>query len=182
LDPAVGVDTTFEDFQAAVSGATLPEGMPPGSVKIYFEDLKLRAIEEVHRAEKQARRAKDDFLRMLKHAKGLSAEPTLEEVAEACGREPEWEAIAGGDEERRALLEEFIAKQKAKAVERAERKRSRGGDGASSGSEGHGRDHRKKHKKEKRHRRGDSGRSRDRSRERSKAKDEDDGEREEGEV
>ncbi|PSC74832.1 pre-mRNA-processing 40A [Micractinium conductrix] len=148
----VGQGSALDAFKEALGGGEQLEGVSETSIKLYHDELVGRAKEEAYRAEKKARRAREDFLYMLKHTRGLKAETTWEEAVELCKGEPEWGDV-GSDEERQKLWEEFVGKLKAKEAERAERKRSRGGDDggdSSGGEEGDRREKKKKHKKEKR--------------------------------
>lgn len=153
----VGVDSTLESFKAALAEGDQAglEGVAEASIKLYHEELVGRAKEEAYKAEKKARRAREDFLYMLKHMRDIRADTTWEAAADLCRSEPEWEGVAG-DEERKAAFEEYVEKLKAKEAERSERKRGREGEGGgdSSGDDDGRREKKdkKKHKKEKKSR------------------------------
>ncbi|PRW33660.1 pre-mRNA-processing 40A isoform A [Chlorella sorokiniana] len=188
----VGVDSTLQAFQTALAGADL-DGATDTSIKLYHDELVGRAKEEAHRAEKKARRAREDFQYMLKHMRDIKPETSWEEATELCKGEPEW-ADVPSEEERKQLFEEYIEKLKAKEAERAERKRAResGEGGDASGSDDERREKKRKHKKEKkRHHSDDEERrskkksrrhDRSRSRSRSKSRSERPRDAEEGEI
>lgn len=194
----VAADASIEAFQEQVAAALAAlraagEGagqaaadaaaaVAPGSLRAYFEELLGEATEAQERAAREARRAQDDFLRLLRHAKGLTPESTYEAAEAACGAAAEWGAVPGGDEARRALYGERASRAAAREAERAMRKRSAspGGSGSAEGSDGGRRDrsrrgkHHKRHKKEHRRSRSRGGRGGRRQ--------EEGGEVEEGEV
>ncbi|KAL4419958.1 hypothetical protein ABPG75_007056 [Micractinium tetrahymenae] len=189
----VGADSSLDSFKAALAEGEGLQGVSDTSIKLYHDELVGRAKEEAYRAEKKARRARDDFLYMLKHMRDVRADTAWEAASELCRGEPEWEGVAS-DEERRRLFEEHIEKLKAKEAERAERKRARGEDGGDSSGDEERREKKKKHKKEKKSRHHDDRsddeerrskkhrRHKDRSRSRSRSRSARVREPEEGEI
>ncbi|KAL4420342.1 hypothetical protein ABPG77_006149 [Micractinium sp. CCAP 211/92] len=147
----VGVDSSLESFKAALAEGQGLGNVSDTSIKLYHDELVGRAKEEAYRAEKKARRAREDFQYMLKHMRDIKADTTWEAATELCRGEPEWEGVPS-DDERRRLFEEHLEKLKAKEAERAERKRSRGDDGDDSSGDDERREKKKKHKKEKKSR------------------------------
>lgn len=71
----------------------------------------------LHPASLQARRAREDFLYMLKHMRDVKADTSFEAATELCRGEPEWEGLSS-EEERRRLFEEHVEKLKVRGGRR----------------------------------------------------------------
>jgi len=71
-----------------------PEGRAGGARRqLVFEELLGRAKERAAKEEKRAKRARDDFVAMLRGAKDLDPDAPWEDAKAALAREPEYKAV-----------------------------------------------------------------------------------------
>jgi len=137
----VGPGTTFEAFRARLGEAAAAdaeqrrgarEGAAPAwpgdrsveeevaavptlHLRILFDEAVDQALQGERRAERRRRRARDDFMALLRHKGRLTAESTYEGAREALAGRRDWEAIET-EEERRELFGRVLRR----VAERAE--------------------------------------------------------------
>lgn len=61
--------------------------------KLYFGELVGRAQEAAAKAERAAKRVREDFYYMLKHMRDVKPDTTWDDAEAICGKEHEWKAV-----------------------------------------------------------------------------------------
>lgn len=96
---------SFQDFIQSsdfsrVLDSTAAEKVTPSCVRLFIQDVRGRAI-------KADRMAREAFLALLGRTEGLDVNSTYLDAEQMCGSLSEWVAVAGGEEERQTLFDEF---------------------------------------------------------------------------
>ncbi|MEW5316690.1 MAG: hypothetical protein WDW38_008043 [Sanguina aurantia] len=128
----VGPTTSFDAFFTALEpAAEQVKSVHESNIRAFFDEslgrAKLRAAEEAERR----RKGRDKLASFLRHARGLREDTEWESFAALNEKEPEMRMLPPG--ETQEMFEEFVAKLKAKAADRA---RERGEDAVKDGGGG----------------------------------------------